>query len=149
MTVAVTERFWSKVYKTETCWNWIAAIRGRSGYGSFKYNGKVINAHRFAWFLTYGSFSKKLILHSCDNRKCVKISHLREGTHKDNWNDLVERGKPHKLMPFKAKETCGRGHIQKLFRHTLPNGRTQCRKCVAERTKSYRVRMSLSSRGRT
>ena len=35
----------------------------------------------------------KILLHSCDNRKCCNPNHLREGTHKDNSDDKFARGR--------------------------------------------------------
>lgn len=93
------QRFWDKVEKTDTCWNWVAANRGKTGYGCFKFKGKVYDSHRFVWFLTYGVFSTEWILHHCDNRKCVRPEHLYEGTPKENVRDMWERNrrilKPH------------------------------------------------------
>lgn len=86
------KRFWDKVNKTETCWNWTASSRG-VGYGAFKYEGLVYDSHRFVWFLTYGSFPKLLVLHKCDNRRCVNPEHLYEGTFKQNVRDMVDRGR--------------------------------------------------------
>ena len=85
------ERFWKKVQKTDTCWLWTAGSRG-NGYGCIKYKGKVHDAHRFVWFLTHGSFSKKWILHKCNNRKCVNPEHLYEGTPKQNFDDMERAG---------------------------------------------------------
>jgi hypothetical protein len=33
------------------------------------------------------------VLHSCDYRRCVEITHLRLGTHADNMRDRAERGR--------------------------------------------------------
>ena len=46
-------RFFNKVVKTETCWNWTASNRG-NGYGCMKYNKKVINSHRLSWMMHNG-----------------------------------------------------------------------------------------------
>ena len=103
--------FWDKVYKTETCWIWRGAIRGKSGYGCLKVEGKTYNAHRFVWFLTYKQFPKKLVLHKCDNRLCVNPDHLFEGTQSDNMKDALKKGRI--KIPVNIKE---KHHGQTLYR---------------------------------
>jgi hypothetical protein len=47
------ERFWAKVEKTETCWNWTAA-KGTGGYGLFTLVHHLsVGAHRIAYFLAH------------------------------------------------------------------------------------------------
>lgn len=83
----LTQRFFKHVEKTEKCWNWLASGRG-NGYGCFKFAGKVIDTHRFVWFLTYNKWPEKWILHKCDNKKCVNPEHLYEGTPRENYWDM-------------------------------------------------------------
>lgn len=86
-------RFWEKVdiKEPEECWEWQASTFG-GRYGSFKYKGKSILAHRFAYILAYGSIKDGLqILHKCDNMRCVNPKHLYEGTQSDNMKDRSER----------------------------------------------------------
>jgi hypothetical protein len=33
------------------------------------------------------------VLHSCDNRVCININHLRLGTPQDNMDDKMRRGR--------------------------------------------------------
>lgn len=35
----------------------------------------------------------RILLHSCDNRRCVKPTHLRIGTYADNTSDMDTRGR--------------------------------------------------------
>lgn len=43
------------------------------------------------------------ILHSCDNPRCCNPEHLRIGTHQDNMNDKVSRGRSGLGAPRKGK----------------------------------------------
>ena len=77
------ERFWSKVDKTDTCWNWIA---GRSnGYGMIQINKKHKYAHRVSYEIFKGDIPEGLELdHLCRNRKCVNPDHLEAVSSREN-----------------------------------------------------------------
>ena len=84
------------------CFEMVQVKRPNSKYGvkryyvySIKINGKwtMTGAHRLAYELFYGvSPGNKLVLHHCDNMKCVKPDHLYLGNYKDNKKDQIERG---------------------------------------------------------
>lgn len=86
-------RFWEKIEKTETCWNW-KAHKLKKGYGHFHSKGKEILAHRYSYELHKGKIPENLfVLHSCDNPSCVNPDHLWLGTKKDNRNDCESKGR--------------------------------------------------------
>lgn len=91
--IALSLRFWSKVDKSGECWTWTAALRGSNGYGQFWDDGPVF-AHRFSWVMAVGPIpSGMLVLHKCDNPRCVRPEHLFLGTHLDNARDRNAKGR--------------------------------------------------------
>lgn len=88
----VAERFWSKVQKSDGCWQWLACHSG--DYGQFSFNGGRIKAHRMAWMLSYGQIPEGYrVCHHCDNKLCVNPEHLYCGTQKDNIRDMMAKGR--------------------------------------------------------
>lgn len=89
-------RFWKKVRAVGVgeCWPWVAG-KGRRGCGLFHLGGRTISAPRVAWWLANGRepTAGMMVLHSCDNPTCCNPAHLREGTAKDNSDDMFARGR--------------------------------------------------------
>jgi len=89
----IIDRFLSKTKISDAgCWEWTGALN--LGYGVFGLFGVARPAHRVSWGLFKGELPKELfICHKCDNRKCVNPDHLFLGTHQDNMDDMVRKGR--------------------------------------------------------
>lgn len=89
----MSQRFWSKVEKTDGCWLWKGAMSSH-GYGTVTVNQKRYRAHRLAYELTNGPIPTGLqVMHVCDVPACVNPAHLRLGTVADNIGDAVSKGR--------------------------------------------------------
>lgn len=126
------ERFLAKVQKTETCWLWTGYVMP-NGYGKVGVpkTRRVVLAHRRAFELFRGYSPSGVVMHTCDNRRCVNPDHLVEGTQEDNLRDMAAKGRG-----FHQRKThCPQGHsydVANTVWSTHPDsGRRfrQCRTC--------------------
>ena len=86
-------RFESKFRVTPGCWLWEAG-KSTAGYGRFRREGcgQAVMAHRLSYELYIGEIPAGLVvLHACDNPRCVNPHHLSVGSHRDNVLDRVSK----------------------------------------------------------
>lgn len=88
------ERFWEKVEKTKSCWNWKGCI-GKGGYGHlWVTKRKCEGAHRLSLKIHGHEIpSRCVVMHKCDNPSCVNPDHLQIGSHRENQIDKVIKGR--------------------------------------------------------
>ena len=77
------------------CWLWTGStVRG---YGRIEREGGVrrkVLAHRAMWTETYGEIPPdRDVLNTCDMAGCVNPQHLWLGTHSDNMQDAMRKGR--------------------------------------------------------
>jgi hypothetical protein len=65
------------------------------GYGQFSNNLGISNrAHRAIWEMEHGEIPEEMcVLHHCDVRLCIRLSHLWLGTNLDNLADMFAKGR--------------------------------------------------------
>jgi hypothetical protein len=139
----LADRFWSKVDKdgptmphmSTPCWVWTGA-RHRHGYGMLNVDGKIVTAHRVAFFLEHGRWPNPFALHDCDHPPCVR--HIREGTPADNMWDVSSRSRR-----VWQRDTCQKGHPMS----TTKSGRRYCRVCSRENMARYGRARRLAETG--
>lgn len=121
MTIALTDRFWSKVTKDEAtdCWLWTGALNSR-GYGCWGVQGVSHLTHRLAYEALVGPIPDRLTLdHLCRVKACCNPAHLEPVTAAEN----IRRAGA-------AITHCPQGH-EYTPDNTLTNGNgnRHCREC--------------------
>lgn len=123
------QRFYDKVEVADSgCHLWTAYVMP-NGYGTFKFEGRMVMAHRFAYELEVGSIPNGLqIDHLCRIRNCVNTSHLEPVTHKENH--IRAAGKHCKF---------GHPRISENIQWVMENGkrRPRCKPCANRRCREF------------
>lgn len=129
----LSERFWSKVRLGPDCWNWTASVNNR-GYGRFYEKANRTSAHVVAYRMAFGEVpAGKEVHHICENRRCVRPTHLQAVTHREN---LLASDT---LPGINARKTvCNRGHDLALA-HVDRLGKRHCLACRRDRRRAARA----------
>ena len=135
--IANEGRFWSKVEKTSSCWNWIGAI-GSAGYGNFGIDNRTYRAHRVSYEWLHGPIPAGLVIdHLCRNKRCVNPDHLEPVT--DRVNTIRGDGPRITSELGRARTHCKHGHslsganlyVQKK------TGYRYCRECMRQASSRF------------
>lgn len=154
------EKFWARVSKgsPEQCWEWKGAVNS-SGYGNLSWGGTNVQAHRLAYFLTFGGIELKtgfrisgrakayreFVLHKCDNRLCCNPTHFFLGSMSENQTDAYDKrrkAQPQskhvnaKLGPDQVREIRKGSKSQRAF--AAAYGVSQRAVCLVAQGRTYR-----------
>ena len=131
-------RFWRHARVGDGCWEWHSSTyRERWGqpYGAFflmrqadrnrTKEPRSAIAHRVSWALANGPIPDLLfVCHRCDNRLCVRPSHLFLGTHADNMADMVRKNRASRHSKGTARGSRLGAKIDAEIVHRKKNGET-------------------------
>lgn len=119
------------------CWLWTGFLN-RDGYGVIQFGKKRVAVHRWSYEFIgeKGPLGKMLARHKCDNPTCCNPSHLEPGTHKQNSQDIIDRGRHHN----KNKTHCPYGHLLEgsNLKLNATTGYRECVTCSKNRYKSHK-----------
>ena len=90
------------------CIIWTGATNSK-GYGSLSVNGRMVLAHRYAYEREHGPIPDAMFIdHTCWNRACCNVEHLRLATRQENGAN---------------RSGAQKGRVHDLPRGVTPNGR--------------------------
>ena len=86
--------YWKQVTKetSNNCWEWIGQ-KNKDGYGCFQMNKQWMHTHRWAMLFEGHDPTGYVVMHKCDNPRCVNPEHLSLGTQADNIRDMHIKGR--------------------------------------------------------
>lgn len=91
------------------CWEWTGAIQS-DGYGRIGYGigNSLWYVHCLMLKLTRPDefHAYPIVLHTCDNRKCINPDHLKGGTQSENLRDAFYKGRL--VLPKHGEERSSR-----------------------------------------
>lgn len=88
------------------------------------------------------------VLHSCDNKRCINLEHLRFGTHSENMQEAIERGRFDSYWK-KERTHCPNGHRYTKETTSIKTGSNgkphkRCLICHRDNQRKYNLANRLS-----
>jgi hypothetical protein len=119
------------------CWLWTMGREG-GGYGVVSSGGKRQKAHRLAWEIVNGPAPDGLfVCHRCDLPACINPDHLFVGSHAENMQDMLSKGRG----KHASKTHCPKGHPYSGDNLAVYRGRHRnCRTCINDRSRARYAR---------
>lgn len=94
----------------DQCWD-AHKVQDKRGYGRVHFRDNRYKAHRVAYILFVGPIPPgKEVCHKCDRRRCANPNHLFLGTHDDNMQDMVRKGRSANKHTKRKRKARGQGN---------------------------------------
>jgi hypothetical protein len=122
------ESFWGRVDQSSSgCWEWRGS-KTSSGYGNLSWHGARVQAHRVAYFLSFGGIKletqfrqdgrakayRRFVLHKCDNRACCRPDHLFLGSMRANLIDAYAKGRKSQPKSEHVNAKLTKKHVKEI-----------------------------------
>lgn len=148
-------RIKKRVEHRDGCWLWPGS-RTKDGYGQIRVGNAIRAVHRVTYEARNGPIPRGMVVrHRCDVRECCNPDHLEVGTHEDNVQDIIDRGRQRARRVLTqseraiAKRMRGQGHSIRAIAEALACNYYAAREAAGGPTsKSGRPKGSRNSRVR-
>ena len=112
----------------------------KNGYCIRSKNGKTRLIHREMYDMFFDeSIEGKVIRHTCDNPSCINPFHLKSGTHADNVQDRVDRGRS-AIGENHGRHKLTEDQVREIRERTDISGKEFARRFGVDKMVIYRIR---------
>lgn len=138
------------------CWLWLGAVTGpsKAPYPAIKIRCDGVPKMKKAHRVVYEHLREKipdgaLLCHRCDNTYCVNPDHMFIGSHSDNNNDMLKKGRSFLRgltrvnLDQKALEFCPSGHPYSGENLYIYRGERHCRTCRRRHDLNHKAKLKI------
>ena len=105
------DAFRARTVRDGDCLVWTGALK-ENGYATLRHGGRLVYVHRWAWEAANGPTPEGMqVDHTCWNRACVELSHLRLATSAENTRNMSGPMKTNSLGVRNVYKKRGRFHV--------------------------------------
>lgn len=143
---SLRERLFKGVDTSDPEGCWVVTRQPSRIYPGISVGNVTLYCHRISHYLATGE-APEVVMHTCDNPRCINPAHLRSGTQAENSADMVAKGR---RVWAPLLETCAKGHpMRDPNLRYRKDGRRDCRQCGIDRSRAWRAARKATERSET